>query len=217
VTLVPSVQGVSVLVDAGANMDCRGKHLLQFALMGEAYARTALGFNSPRVGLLSIGEEETKGNELVFEAQAYLRKVPFNYIGNVEGRDVVNGRCDVIVCDGFTGNVTLKAIEGVGELVFKLLKKELSSNLFTVVGALLSASAFRRFKKMIDYREYGGAPLLGIDGISLISHGKSDAYAIKNAIRATLRCVQYDLKSSIQKAILEHGQVQDVKPTQSDL
>jgi glycerol-3-phosphate acyltransferase PlsX len=214
VTMVPSVQGVSVLVDAGANMDCRGKHLLQFALMGEAYARTALGFKSPRVGLLSIGEEDTKGNDLVFEAQTYLKKVPFNYIGNVEGRDVVNGKCDVIVCDGFTGNVTLKAIEGVGELVFTLLKKEMSANLFTVLGGLLSASAFRRFKKMIDYREYGGAPLLGIDGISLISHGKSNAFTIKNAVRAALRCVQYDLKGSTQKAILEYGIVQDIKPDQ---
>jgi glycerol-3-phosphate acyltransferase PlsX len=213
-TMVPSVQGVSVLVDAGANMDCGGKHLLQFALMGEAYARTALGFNSPRVGLLSIGEEDSKGNDLVFEAQTLLKQVPFNYIGNVEGRDICNGKCDVIVCDGFTGNVTLKAIEGVGELVFTLLKKELSANLFSMLGAVLSASAFRRFKKMIDYREYGGAPLLGIDGISLISHGKSNAYAIKNAVRAALRCVQHDLKGAIEKAVLEHGQVQDPKPTE---
>lgn len=213
-TMVPSVQGVSVLVDAGANMDCTGKHLLQFALMGEAYARTALGFNSPRVGLLSIGEEDSKGNDLVFEAQALLKQVPFNYIGNVEGRDIVNGKCDVIVCDGFTGNVTLKAIEGVGELVFTLLKKELSANLFTMMGAFLSSTAFRRFKKMIDYREYGGAPLLGIDGVSLISHGKSNAYAMKNAVRAALRCVQYDLKGSVEKAIQEHGQVQETKPTQ---
>jgi glycerol-3-phosphate acyltransferase PlsX len=217
VTMVPSVQGVSVLVDAGANMDCRGKHLLQFALMGEAYARTALSFKSPRVGLLSIGEEESKGNDLVFEAQAFLKQVPFNYIGNVEGRDIVNGKCDVIVCDGFTGNVALKSIEGVGELVFTLLKKELSANLFSMLGGFLSASAFRRFKKMIDYREYGGAPLLGIDGISLISHGKSNAYAMKNAVRAVLRCVQYDLNASIQKAILEHGQVQDAKPGPTDL
>jgi len=212
VTMVPSLQGVAVLVDAGANVDCRGKHLLQFALMGEAFARTALGFKKPRVGLLSIGEEETKGNELVFETQSLLRAVPFNYIGNVEGRDVVNGNCDVIVCDGFTGNITLKAIEGVGELVLTQLKKEMRSNLFTLLGGLLAAPAFRRFKKMVDYKEYGGAPLLGIDGISLISHGKSNAYAMKNAVRAAMRCVQYGLDGAVREAIEKHGQVKDPKP-----
>src|SRR5579859_3466874 len=117
VTMVPSINGVSVLVDAGANVDCKAKHLLQFALMGDVFARTVLNFKTPRVGLLSIGEEENKGNELVFETQVLLKNVPLNYIGNVEGRDVVNGNCDVTVCDGFVGNVTLKAIEGVGELV----------------------------------------------------------------------------------------------------
>ncbi len=115
VTMVPSIKGVSVLVDAGANVDCKAKHLLQFALMGDVLARTALDFKEPRVGLLSIGEEEIKGNELVFETQALLKKAPLNYIGNVEGRDIVNGNCDVTVCDGFVGNVALKAIEGVGE------------------------------------------------------------------------------------------------------
>ncbi|HJT25024.1 MAG TPA: phosphate acyltransferase PlsX [bacterium] len=213
VTMVPSVQGVSVLVDAGANVDCKAKHLLQFALMGDVFARTVLNFKNPRVGLLSIGEEETKGNELVFEAQAFLKKVPLNYIGNVEGRDIVNGNCDVTVCDGFVGNVTLKAIEGVGELVYKLLKKEMSSNLFTLVGGLLAAPAFRRFKRSIDYKEYGGAPLLGIDGLSLISHGKSNAVAIKNAIRATLRCVNKDMNGFLKDQILKYGQVSDKPET----
>lgn len=209
VTMVPSVNGVSVLVDAGANVDCKAKHLLQFALMGDVFARTVLNFKNPRVGLLSIGEEETKGNELVFQSQALLKKAPVNYIGNVEGRDIVNGNCDVTVCDGFVGNVTLKAIEGVGELVYKLLRKEMSSNLFTLVGGLLAAPAFRRFKRSIDYKEYGGAPLLGIDGLSIISHGKSDSVAVKNAIRATLRCLNRDMIGLLKQQITEHGQVAD--------
>lgn len=209
VTMVPSVNGVSVLVDAGANVDCKAKHLLQFALMGDVFARTVLNFKNPRVGLLSIGEEETKGNELVFQSQALLKKAPLNYIGNVEGRDIVNGNCDVTVCDGFVGNVTLKAIEGVGELVYKLLRKEMSSNLFTLVGGLLAAPAFRRFKRSIDYKEYGGAPLLGIDGLSIISHGKSDSVAVKNAIRATLRCLNRDMIGLLKQQITEHGQVSD--------
>jgi glycerol-3-phosphate acyltransferase PlsX len=208
-TMVPSIQGVSVLVDAGANVDCKAKHLLQFALMGDVFARTVLGFKNPRVGLLSIGEEETKGNELVFETQKLLKTAPLNYIGNVEGRDIVNGNCDVTVCDGFVGNVTLKAIEGVGELVYNLLKKEMQSNLFSLVGALLASTAFRRFKRSIDYKEYGGAPLLGIDGISMISHGKSNAVAMKNAIRATLRCTNQHMNEILTEQIQKHGQVND--------
>ncbi len=204
--LVPSVSGLSVLVDSGANVECKAAHLLQFAIMGDVYARTVLKYRNPRVGLLSIGEEESKGNELVFETQGLLKNAGLNYIGNVEGRDIVNGRCDVIVCDGFTGNVTLKAIEGVGELVFNLLKKELNANLFTLLGGLLAAPAFKRFKKSIDYKEYGGAPLLGIDGISLISHGKSNAMAIKNAIRATVRSLNSNMIGTLGTQILQYGQ-----------
>lgn len=209
VTMVPSVQGVSVLVDAGANVDCKAKHLLQFALMGDAFARTALNFKEPRVGLLSIGEEEIKGNELVFETQALLKKVPINYIGNVEGRDIVNGNCDVTVCDGFVGNVALKAIEGVGELVLQGLKKEIQSNLFTLLGGLIASPAFRRFKKTVDWREFGGAPLLGIDGLNLISHGKSDAYAVKNAIRAAVKCVNRNMNALLTEQIAKYGIVAD--------
>jgi phosphate acyltransferase len=213
VTLVPSVNGVSVLVDAGANVDCKAKHLLQFALMGDVMARTVLNFKSPRVGLLSIGEEETKGNELVFETQALLKKVPLNYIGNVEGRDIVNGNCDVTVCDGFVGNVALKAIEGVGELVYNGLQKEIRSNLFTLLGGLIALPAFKRFKKTVDWREFGGAPLLGIDGLNLISHGKSNAYALKNAIRAALRCVNNDMTTVLKEQITKYGQVVDKPET----
>jgi glycerol-3-phosphate acyltransferase PlsX len=141
--------------------------------------------------------------------------VPLNYIGNVEGRDIVNGNCDVTVCDGFVGNVTIKAIEGVGELIFELLKKEMSSNLFTLLGGLLAGPAFRRFKRSIDYQEYGGAPLLGIDGFCLISHGKSKSLAIKNAVRATLRNVKKDMNSLLKEQILKYGQVSEkpeIKP-----
>ena len=215
VTMVPSINGVSVLCDAGANVECKAKHLLQFAIMGDIFARTVLNFKNPRVGLLSIGEEENKGNDLVFESQALLKKIPLNYIGNVEGRDIVNGTCDVTVCDGFVGNVTLKAIEGVGELVYNLLKKEMSSNLFTLVGGLLASPAFRRFKRSIDYKEYGGAPLMGIDGLSIISHGKSNAFAIKNAFRATLRCVNRDMNGLLKERILNYGQVADKPESQS--
>ena len=209
VTMVPSVSGVSVLVDAGANVDSKAKHLLQFALMGDVFARTVLNFKNPRVGLLSIGEEETKGNELVFETQALLKKVPLNYIGNVEGRDIVNGNCDVTVCDGFVGNVALKAIESVGELVMNGLKKEIRANLITLLGGLIASSAFRRFKKLVDWREFGAAPLLGIDGLSLIAHGKSDAFAIKNGIRMALRCVNRDMNGVLKQQITNYGQVID--------
>ncbi|HEY5038327.1 MAG TPA: phosphate acyltransferase PlsX [bacterium] len=216
VTLVPSINGFSVLVDAGANVDCKAKHLLQFALMGDVLARTVLNFKSPRVGLLSIGEEETKGNELVFETQILLKKVPLNYIGNVEGRDIVNGNCDVTVCDGFVGNVALKAIEGVGELVFNGLSREIKSNLITLIGGLIARPAFKRFKKHVDWKEFGGAPLLGIDGLNLISHGKSNAYAIKNAIRMAVRCVNHDMNGVLKKQIADHGQVTDKPQEKTD-
>jgi phosphate acyltransferase len=209
VCMVPSVLGFSVLVDAGANVDCKAKHLLQFALMGDVFARAVLKFKNPRIGLLSIGEEESKGNELVFETQELLKKAPINYIGNVEGRDVVNGNCDVTVCDGFVGNVTIKAIEGVGELIFKQITKEMKANLFTLLGGLLAQPAFRRFKKSIDYKEYGGAPLLGMDGVSIISHGRSTAVAIKNAVRASLRCVKGDMNGILKEKIRNYGQVID--------
>jgi glycerol-3-phosphate acyltransferase PlsX len=206
ITAIPSLSGVTVLLDAGGNVDCKAAHLLQFALMGDVFAREVLRQKDPRVGLLSIGEEETKGNDLVFAAQALLKRSPLNYIGNVEGNDVVNGNCDVVVCDGFVGNVTLKAVEGVADLVFKMIKKELSSNLFTLVGGLLAAPAFRRFKKSIDYQEYGAAPLLGIDGVFMIGHGKANALTIKNAIRAAARCVSSDMNKVVTENIARFGQ-----------
>ncbi len=157
-TIIPTRRNPAVLLDSGATVECRPQHLVQFAVMGSAYARVALGCESPRVGLLSVGEEESKGNELTREAHQLLKSAPVRFVGNVEGRDVYSGEADVIVCDGFTGNVTLKISEGLVETVERLLHEELSATVGTRVGYLLSREAFRRFRKRVDYAEYGGAP-----------------------------------------------------------
>jgi len=182
-TVLPTLTGHAVLLDVGANVTCKPHHLVQFAVMGHLFSKKIVGISSPRVGLMSVGEEETKGNELTKEVHQALKRLHFNFIGNVEGRDIYNGRADVIVCDGFTGNVALKTSEGLIEAVLKLLKDELSSNLQAKLGALLSQQSFKRLKKRLDYSEYGGAPLLGLRGASIICHGRSSSNAIKNAIR----------------------------------
>jgi glycerol-3-phosphate acyltransferase PlsX len=180
----PTSQGTaSVLLDVGANVDCKPHHLVEFAVMGETYYRVIFGVERPRVGLLSIGQEEHKGNDLTRETLALLKRLPMNFIGNVEGRDLYNGRVEVIVCDGFIGNVALKISEGLIEAVYSLLKEALSSTLSSKVGYVLARRAFRRFKKRVDYSEYGGAPLLGVKGVVIICHGGSNSNAIKNAIR----------------------------------
>lgn len=179
-----------VLLDVGANVDCKVQNLEQFAIMGEMYARSVLKIARPRVGLLSIGEEEMKGNELTREAFAALRQLPLHFIGNVEGRDIYNGRCDVIVCDGFVGNVTLKASEGLGRLVRDLLRESLSSTVTARAGALLSRRAFKDFKKRLDYSEYGGIPLLGVRGPCIIGHGSSNERAVMNGIRVASEYAQ---------------------------
>jgi glycerol-3-phosphate acyltransferase PlsX len=182
--ILPSAKGrPTILVDVGANVDCKPNHLLQFAIMGEIFSRAILGNLRPRVGLLSIGEEDTKGNELTKEVFGLLKTAPLNFVGNVEGGDVFKGETDVIVCDGFIGNVTLKVSEGLTEMIMLLLKKDLSSYLSSQLGALLSRKAYQSFKARVDYSEYGGAPLLGIKGVAIICHGRSTAKAIKNAIR----------------------------------
>jgi glycerol-3-phosphate acyltransferase PlsX len=173
----------TILVDVGANVDCKPNHLLQFAMMGEIFSRTILGNLRPRVGLLSIGEEDTKGNELTKEVFGLLKTAPLDFVGNVEGRDVFKGDTDVIVCDGFIGNVALKVGEGLTEMIMLLLKKDLSSYLSSQLGALLSRKAYQSFKARVDYSEYGGALLLGIKGVAIICHGRSTAKAIKNAVR----------------------------------
>ncbi len=172
-----------VLLDVGANVDCRPQNLAQFAVMGELYARSVLKIERPRVGLLSIGEEEGKGNELTGEAFPLLKALPLDFIGNVEGRDLYNGNADVIVCDGFVGNVALKTSEGLSRLVRDMLKESLRRTVTAQVGALLSRKAFTAFKRKMDPSEYGGAPLLGVRGICIVGHGSSNDRAIRNGIR----------------------------------
>src|SRR5580658_6707770 len=174
-TPMPSASGnPCVLLDVGANVDCKPHNLEQFAIMGEMYARTVLKIENPRVGLLSIGEEETKGNDLTREAFPLLKALPIRFIGNVEGRDIFSGLADVIVCDGFVGNVALKTSEGVGRFVRDVLRESLTRTVTAKVGALLSRQAFNDFRRRLDYREYGGAPLLGVRGVCIIGHGSSN-------------------------------------------
>ncbi len=181
-TTIPTRQGSAVLLDAGANLECRPQHLLQFGVMGSVYARLALGVARPRVGLLSIGEEETKGNELTRDAHQLLKAAPIDFIGNVEGREIYSGVADVIVCDGFTGNVVLKTSEGLVDTVEALLGDELQGTFSAQMGYLLSRRAFRRFRRRVDYSEYGGAPLVGVAGLAIVGHGRSSAKAVRNAI-----------------------------------
>jgi len=199
--LMPTVSGFSILLDVGANVDCKPTHLLQFAVMGSAYAEHAHGVKSPTVGLLSIGEEDSKGNELTRETFKLLKASDLNFVGNVEGRDVFNGRVNIVVCDGFIGNVALKISEGLAEAMGALLKKEIDEKIGGQVGYMLLRPAFKRFKKRIDYSEYGGAPLLGINGICIISHGRSSAKAIKNAVKAAYHLHSAQVNRHIRKDI----------------
>jgi phosphate acyltransferase len=185
--LPPQRRRPAILLDVGASVECRPQHLLQFAVMGAAYARVALGIETPRVGLLSIGEEATKGNELTRDAHRLLKAAPLAFIGNVEARDVYSGRADVIVCDGFTGNVALKVSEGLVDTMESLLREELTSTMTLRVGSLLTMRALRRFRRRVDYSEYGGAPLLGVGGITIVGHGRSTAKAVRNAIAMAYR------------------------------
>ncbi len=181
--IFPTLRGTTLVLDVGGNVDCKPIHLVQFAIMGEVYARYAMGAEKPTIGLLSNGEEESKGNELTRETHAILKETSLDYEGYVEGRDIFNGTVDVVVCDGFVGNVVLKLSEGLAEAVGKMLRDEIKQSFLSKVGYLLSLKAFNNFKKKVDYAEYGGAPLLGIDGVGMICHGGSNAKAIKNAIR----------------------------------
>ncbi len=182
-TLLPSLQGQTMVLDMGANVDCKPSHLLQFAIMGSIYAEHVLGIARPKVGLLSNGEEEKKGNDLTRETHLLLKQADLNYLGSVEGGDIYNGRVDVVVCDGFVGNVLLKVSEGLAVAISTMLRREIESRFLARIGYLLSRPAFRSFKKKISPAEYGGAPLLGIAGTGIICHGSSDPVAISIAIR----------------------------------
>jgi glycerol-3-phosphate acyltransferase PlsX len=205
----PTAQGTAtILIDVGANVDSKPQNLQQFAIMGEVYFRTIFAgrfptAEHPRVGVLSIGEEESKGNELTREAYKLIKELPLNFVGNVEGRDLYNGKADVLVCDGFVGNVALKISEGMVETVRFLLKESLQATITSQVGFLLSRKAFADFKKRLDYSEYGGAPLLGIKGVCIVSHGSSNANAIKNAIRVAMEFANSKLNHTIEERIAE--------------
>jgi glycerol-3-phosphate acyltransferase PlsX len=196
---MPSSKGnPCVLLDVGANVDCKANNLAQFAVMGEIYARSVLKIESPRVGLLNVGEEESKGNDLTREAFPLLKALPIRFVGNVEGRDIFSGQADVIVCDGFVGNVALKTSEGVGRFVRDVLRESLKRTVTAQVGALLSRKAFNEFRHRLDYREYGGAHLLGVRGVCIIGHGSSNDRAIYNGIRVAYESAKGGTIQSIE-------------------
>jgi phosphate acyltransferase len=199
--VVPSVGRGTVIVDAGANVDCKPKHLLQFGLMGSIYAESVLEVVKPRVGVLSNGEESSKGTELTRAASALLSTTGLNYIGYVEGRDIFNGKVDVIVCDGFTGNVALKTMEGVASFAGEVLKSAFEKNVSSKLGYLLSRNSLRAAYRKLDYAEYGGAPLIGLDGVAIVAHGGSSALAIKSAIRLARDAVDHEMNRLIATAL----------------
>lgn len=205
-TILPNLEGQSLVLDVGGNVDCKAVHLAQFALMGDAYARNILNIDRPRVGLLSNGSEEKKGTELTREAHRLLKDSAFNYIGYVEGRDIYKGTVDVVVCDGFVGNVVLKVSEGLAEAVSTMLRREIGSRFLAKLGYLLARPAFKAFKKRVDYAEYGGAPLLGIEGVGMICHGGSTPVAIKNAIRMARDYVAMEVNSKLVAQLGKIGQ-----------
>ena len=193
--------GPTLLIDVGANIDTKPSHLFQYALMGDVYFRYLLRKNRPSIGILNIGEEESKGTEFIKEAHQLLNKSRLHFIGNVEGRDIFNGRVDIVVCDGFVGNVVLKVAESIADVIGKLLKQKLKESPITQLGAFLAMPAFNALKREIDYAEQGGAPLLGINGTCIICHGSSNARAIKNAIRVSSEFVKYEINQHIVEAL----------------
>jgi phosphate acyltransferase len=199
--ILPNLSGHCLLLDVGANIECKPQHYREFAVMGHLYARLLFARESPSIGLMSIGEEDTKGTDVTKEVFQVLKDTGLNFIGNVEGRDLFNGRVDVIVTDGFTGNVILKASESLGEMIEKLLREEITRSLPASAGFLLARRAFRRFRKRLDYSEYGGAPLLGVKRCCIICHGRSSAKAVKNAIRLAAEFARRRMNEQIQASI----------------
>ncbi len=204
--LFPTIGTPTLLLDVGANIDAKPMHLYQYALMGDVYFRYIVRKSRPSIGILNIGEEESKGTEFIKEAHQLLTKSRLHFIGNVEGRDIFNGRVDIVVCDGFVGNVVLKVSESIADVIGKLLKQELKKSLLTQFGALLAKPAFNALKKEVDYSEQGGAPLLGINGTCIICHGSSNARAIKNALRVSSEFVKYEINQHILEAIRNGGE-----------
>jgi len=206
--VTPTLKDISLIIDVGANIDPKPTHLLQYGFMADIYCRYILNKPNPSVGLLNIGEEETKGPEFVKETHELLEKSRLNFIGNVEGKDLFSGKCDVIVCDGFVGNVALKVSESLAETMMVFLKRNLLRNPLGKFGLILLKTSLSGLKKEIDYSEYGGAPLLGVDGVVIIGHGRSNAKAIKNAIRVAKEEVERDVNTKIVEAINKEGRVE---------
>ncbi len=204
--VLPTLHTPTLLIDVGATIDTKPIHLYQYALMGDVYMRFIMRKNRPSIGILNIGEEETKGTEYIKEAHQLLNKSHLHFVGNVEGRDIFNGSVDIVVCDGFVGNVVLKVAESLAGVISKLLKQQLKKSPLTMLGAILARPAFDALKKEIDYSEFGGAPLLGIDGTCIISHGSSDERAIKNAIRVAGEFVKYEINKHILESMKSHGE-----------
>jgi len=202
----PTLKKPVVMMDVGANVDCRPQHLFQFAIMGSALSRV-FDIESPKVGILSIGEESSKGNQLVKETYAMLADSSLNFIGNVEGRDIFQGNVDVIVCDGFVGNICLKVSEGLVEAATEMIRAGIIGSLKAKIGYFLARPVFRKFKKRVDYAEYGGAPLLGINGTGIICHGKSNSFAIKNAIIEAGKIVENKVNERISESLVENSTV----------
>jgi glycerol-3-phosphate acyltransferase PlsX len=202
--IFPTLRGKTLVLDVGGNVDCKPIHLVHFAIMGSVYAQSIMGIPAPRVGLLSNGEEESKGNELTRETNQFLKNAPIEYSGYVEGRDIFAGTVDVVVCDGFVGNVVLKLSEGLAEALGKMLKEEILKSFLPKAGFLLARPAFQRFMKKVDYAEYGGAPLLGIDGVGMICHGGSNTKAIKNAVRFAYEYAQRGVNQRMAEKLQEH-------------
>lgn len=200
-SFLPTRKGKAVILDAGANVDCTVDNLMQFAVMGKEYVERVMKIQSPRIGLLSIGEEAAKGDTLTKATNAELAQSNLNFVGNVEGKEIFRGAADVIVCDGFAGNIVLKVSEGIGEFILGTLKEEVNRSLICKLGGLLMRPAFRRTMGRLDYAEYGGAPLLGVNGVCIISHGRSNSRAICNAIRAAADAVSNDVVDCIKAAV----------------
>lgn len=202
---IPTLKGSCLLIDAGANVDCKPYHLMQFAIMGAVFAKAIQGKDDVTIGLLSNGEEESKGNELTRDTNSLLKQLPFNYVGYVEGRDIFTGKADVIVCDGFVGNVMLKSLEALADTVIGTLKEEISRDFFSKIGLLLSRRALRRLKQRFDYTEYGGAPLIGVNGVCIICHGISNSKAICNAIKIAYELSSLNVNSYLREELKKYS------------
>ncbi len=202
--IIPTVKGHAVIIDVGGMVDCRPLHLVQFAVMGHVFAKYILNIPHPKVGLLNIGEEPAKGNETVKKAYSFLQKSPLNFVGNVEGKDVLYHKADVIVCDGFVGNVALKLGEGVVEGLVTLIKQEIKNSILGKLGLFLGKNVLKNVFQRLDYSEYGGAPLLGVNGTVIVGHGRSQAKAVKNGIKMAARFVKQEVNVHLAKGLKEH-------------